>query len=114
MDVPAGPRSMGAYHSGDLAYVFGNVGLVGLHWQPRDHELADEMSRHWVQFATTGNPNGPGLPNWPAYEPQNHTAMRYAETSRAAGGFRQRQLDSFDPLLRSLHRDKATQPLEER
>ena len=64
---PNGPRGLGAYHSGDLAYHFNNVGLVGLNWTPWDYELADTISSYWVNFARTGNPNGGGLPRWPAY-----------------------------------------------
>lgn len=25
------------------------------------------MRRYWVRFATTANPNEPGLPEWPVY-----------------------------------------------
>ena len=36
LKLPEGSRSAGAYHSGDLAYVFDNTRLVGLDWNAAD------------------------------------------------------------------------------
>lgn len=37
-----------------------------------------------VNFVKTGNPNGSGLPNWPAYRPhRNYQQMRIDVTSQA-------------------------------
>ena len=46
--------------------------------------LGDQMSSALINFARTGNPNGPtaksrvkGLPQWPAFTPENEATMRF-------------------------------------
>ncbi len=71
LKLPGGPRSGGAYHSGDLAFVFNNTRNVGVGWTLEDHALSDRMSDMWARFAATGNPNlpdVPGAPAWPALQ----------------------------------------------
>jgi len=99
LDYAAGRRGAGAYHSGDLAYAFGNVGLVGIEWNARDHELSQQMSQYWVNFATTGNPNGEGLPEWPKYERASEPAIHFATDGTAATSkLREAKLDLFDSI----------------
>ena len=74
----AGQRGAGAYHSGDLPYAFGNLGLFEIDWNDRDRQLSDEMSSYWVNFAKTGNPNGEGLPEWPRYDRGHEGAIEFA------------------------------------
>jgi para-nitrobenzyl esterase len=70
----------GAFHSGEIAYVLDNLDRLNRPWQPVDRKLAATMSSYWVNFARSGNPNGAGLPQWPAYRPGTSSDMELGET----------------------------------
>ncbi len=74
----------GAFHTGEVAYAYDNLDFVHrCPWEPVDHELAKTMSSYWANFASTGNPNGNGLPVWPAYNTKDFQTMVLGEKTAA-------------------------------
>ncbi|WP_329740843.1 carboxylesterase/lipase family protein [Dyella sp. A6] len=75
-DGSAGPDP-GAVHSGEIEYALGN--LDGNHvyaWTPVDRRVSTTMEAYWANFIKTGNPNGKGLPHWPATAPKDGGLLR--------------------------------------
>jgi para-nitrobenzyl esterase len=66
---PAGSvyAGWGASHFAELWYVFDHLDQSPWMWTAGDRRLAGEMSSYWANFARSGDPNGPGLPPWPAF-----------------------------------------------
>ena len=73
----------GAFHTGEVPYAYDNLKFVHRPWEDVDHKLANLMSSYWANFAKTGDPNGNGLPQWPAYSTSNKIVMVFDKKSEA-------------------------------
>jgi para-nitrobenzyl esterase len=76
---PEQPRYQ-AFHSAELPYMFDNLALLSRPWEAPDRELAQLMVSYWINFMRTGDPNGDGLPPWPA---DRGRVMRLSPSPRA-------------------------------
>jgi para-nitrobenzyl esterase len=71
----------GAPHGRDVPYVFGHLNALR-DGQPTatDQAISDAMVTYWTNFAKYGDPNGDGLPKWPAFSDQNPQLMYFSGT----------------------------------
>jgi len=77
------PSPQGATHTAEISYAFNNPkGQPTQTWDDVDTKLADTMSSYWVNFITKGDPNGPGLPNWPQYRDLNSKVMVFGNNAQ--------------------------------
>jgi para-nitrobenzyl esterase len=73
-----------AFHCAEIAFVFDNTDrcetMTGGGAEAR--ALAAKMCDAWIQFARTGNPNHPQLPNWPAFSAETIATMIFDHPPR--------------------------------
>ncbi len=53
-----------AFHSSDLRYFFSTLSLSWRKYDKRDYEASREMTKYLASFASCGNPNTEGNPEW--------------------------------------------------
>src|SRR5262249_21643762 len=79
--VPKDTRATayGAGHSAETRYVFATPNPQ----RPLDAEdmaVSDKVNAYWASFVKTGNPNTPGLLNWPKFDKASESRLLVTKT----------------------------------
>ncbi len=92
----------GASHFAELWYVFDHLNQEPWRWTAADRTVADEVSGYWVNFARSGNPNGPGLPQWPAFSSVDGKVAYFGDPISIAGVANINSLSVFDGVYTTV------------
>jgi para-nitrobenzyl esterase len=67
----------GSGHGSEVGLVFANEDArQGREpWDARTRALSRQLQGYWVNFAKRGDPNGPGLPAWPRFDPAEPSVL---------------------------------------
>ena len=99
---PSERQTIGAFHAAEIPFVFDSHEAV-LGSTEEDERLTELMVGYWTNFAKTGDPNGPGLPEWPQHDGRNWMHLS-ANTGRPVAavetGVRAAKLDALEEALR--------------
>jgi len=83
-ETPAGGGVFKAPHTVEIPFMLYSYdkvrAFVGPGPEPK--HMADQIGGAWVAFARTGDPNHPGIPHWPAYDPKTRPVMDFNVKSR--------------------------------
>jgi para-nitrobenzyl esterase len=75
----------GAPHATEIPFVFDTVqARYGKDLTDADRATAQAANAYWANFARTGNPNGSGLPQWPAYSTKTDMLMDFGPAAPVA------------------------------
>jgi len=101
---PAGSvyEGWGASHFAELWYVFDHLNQEPWPWSLADRKVAEEMSSYWINFARSGNPNGPGLPTWPGFTNADSKVLCLGDPTTIGKVANVNSLNVFDAVYKTL------------
>jgi para-nitrobenzyl esterase len=78
---PDSPKAgFGSPHGQDVPYVFQHLNKSDTNTTKADLEISEAMATYWTNFAKYGDPNGEGVPGWPAFSDANPVVMYFSQT----------------------------------
>jgi len=70
----------GSPHAQEVSYVLKHLNPSDPNTSSSDLAISDAMADYWTNFAKYGDPNGTGLPSWPAFDDSNQSLMYFSQT----------------------------------
>jgi para-nitrobenzyl esterase len=92
----------GPAHFAELWYMFGRLDQESWDWTDGDRRLSKTMLGYWANFARRGDPNGPGLPPWPAFHSEGEAVMALRDPVAVTQVQRRPQLQVFEAAYGAL------------
>jgi para-nitrobenzyl esterase len=96
------PDVDGSGHGSDVPYAFQTLDASKGAPKSEDLKLSNMISSYWVNFAKTGDPNGTGLPKWPAFADNNPQAMVFDAAPGARPLPNLNKVKAYDAYISSL------------
>lgn len=79
------PPARGAVHSAEIEYAMGNLPYNKVYaWTPEDYKVSEIMQAYFANFIKTGDPNGTGLPQWPAASGDKNVQVMHIDVNTQA------------------------------
>lgn len=94
----------GAAHTSEVAYVFDNTSGDASQFEEIDRTVSGVMAAAWVRFAKTGNPNGEGLPRWPAYRSPDYRLLDFGDAVTVRSNARSPEVEFFRRAFETMRR----------
>ena len=98
----------GVSHADDILYLNGTF-LNQPDKYPAEAAVAEIIQQYWVNFAKTCNPNGKGLPYWPAFDKDKPTTMQFSNGASLIMVPNRAQIDFVDRFYQWMRETTESQ-----
>jgi para-nitrobenzyl esterase len=99
--LPGDPAGrFGALHAVEIEYAFNTLESKQSAWRSEDREIARLMATAFANFVKTGDPNGPGVPEWPEFGATGRV-MYFDADVRGGPEEHRKRYDFLDAMMRN-------------